>query len=74
MIVPFCSAARTIPFDLASSALATVGQHDASGALTNGQYSVTGRLLGLPQAVQTSKFGKSIRNEIPLRGTRPGYA
>ncbi len=32
---------------------ATIGQHDASNALTNGQYSVTGGFWVLPQAVQT---------------------
>ncbi len=31
----------------------TIGQHDASGAMTNNQYSVTGGFWVLPQAVQT---------------------
>ena len=32
----------------------TVGQHDAGGPLTNGQYSVTGGYWALPIAVQTT--------------------
>ena len=32
----------------------TIGQPDASGAMTNGQYSVTGGFWVLPQAVQVS--------------------
>ena len=31
----------------------TIGQHDASGLMTNGQYSVTGGFWVLPVAVQT---------------------
>ncbi len=31
----------------------TIGQHDASGPLTNAQYSVTGGFWALPTAVQT---------------------
>jgi len=31
----------------------TIGQAEAGGPLTNGQYSVTGGFWGLPQAVQT---------------------
>lgn len=32
----------------------TIGQHDAGGAMTNGQYAVTGGFWALPQAVQVS--------------------
>jgi hypothetical protein len=36
------------------SASGTIGQPDAGGALTNGQYSVTGGFWVLPQAVQVT--------------------
>jgi hypothetical protein len=32
----------------------TIGQHDASGAMTNGQYSVTGGFWALPTAIQVT--------------------
>ena len=32
----------------------TIGQHDASGPMTNGQYSVTGGFWALPTAVQVA--------------------
>ena len=32
----------------------TIGQHDASGPMTNGQYSVTGGFWALPTAVQVT--------------------
>ena len=32
----------------------TIGQHDAGGAMTNGQYSVTGGFWALPMAIQVT--------------------
>ena len=47
----------------------TVGQPDASGPLTNGQYSVTGGFWVLPQAVQVA--GAPTISIVPAA---PGYA
>lgn len=47
----------------------TIGQPDAGGPLTNGQYSVTGGFWALPQAVQTE--GAPTLNIAPAT---PGFA
>ena len=47
----------------------TIGQHDASGPLTNAQYSVTGGFWALPVAVQT--VGAPLLTIVPAA---PGQA
>ena len=51
------------------SASGTIGQPDASGAMTNGQYSVTGGFWALPIAVQTTNA--PILQIVPAT---PGFA
>lgn len=47
----------------------TIGQHDAGGPMTNGQYAVTGGFWVLPQAVQT--FGAPL---LAIAPAAPGQA
>ena len=47
----------------------TIGQHDAIGPLTNGQYFVTGGFWALPQAVQVSGAPK-----LMIASATPGFA
>ena len=64
MALAICPAALAQSYSVTSHTIAggggsstnagTIGQHDASNALTNGQYSVTGGFWVLPQAVQVT--------------------
>jgi len=88
LLLPFLGAAQTYSIDWHKIAggggtstsgqytvSGTIGQHDASGALTNGPvtgtnyYSVTGGFWVLPQAVQVA--GAPVLSIVPAA---PGYA